>query len=123
MRKESYSTDPTELDPRVFEKLVPPEHARRWVKQCRDCERFRDLLKDGYRAALGRARPTIRCGGSSWPFCPSLTRSRSGRWSRPPKSRWPVGSLWPLVGEARAGAQPAEALATPCGRGAASGPR
>ena len=34
MRKESYSTEPTALDPLVFEKLVPPDHALRRVKQC-----------------------------------------------------------------------------------------
>jgi transposase len=54
MLKESYYTEPTEMDTLIFEKLVPPDHYLRRVKQCLDCERFRDLLKDCYSPALGR---------------------------------------------------------------------
>jgi transposase len=54
MLKESYYTEPTEMDTLIFEKLVPPDHYLRRVKQCLDFERFRDLLKDCYRPALGR---------------------------------------------------------------------
>jgi len=54
MLKESYYTEPTKMDTLVFEKLVPPDHYLRRVKQCLDFERFRDLLKDCYSAAMGR---------------------------------------------------------------------
>ena len=54
MLKESYYTEPTEMDTLVFEKLVPPDHYLRRVKQCIDFERFRDLVKDCYSAAMGR---------------------------------------------------------------------
>lgn len=54
MLKESYYTEPTEMDTLVFEKLVPPDHYLRRVKQCLDFERFRDLLTDCYSAAMGR---------------------------------------------------------------------
>lgn len=54
MLSESYYTEPTELDTLVFEKLVPPDHYLRRVKQCLDFERCRDLVKDCYSAALGR---------------------------------------------------------------------
>lgn len=54
MLKESYYTEPTEIDTLIFAKLVPPDHYLRRVKQCLDFERFRDLLKDCYSAALGR---------------------------------------------------------------------
>ena len=54
MLKESYYTEPTEMDTLIFEKLVPPDHYLRRVKQCLDFERFRDLLKDCYSPALGR---------------------------------------------------------------------
>ncbi len=48
MLKESYDTEPTKMDTRGFEKLLPPDHSLRRVKPCRDCERFRALLKDCY---------------------------------------------------------------------------
>src|SRR5437867_1253273 len=54
MLKESYYTEPTEMDTLVFEKLVPPDHYLRRVKQCIDFERFRDLVKDCYSTAMGR---------------------------------------------------------------------
>ena len=54
MLKESYYTAPTEMDTLVFEKLVPPDHYLRRVKQCIDFERFRALVKDCYSAAMGR---------------------------------------------------------------------
>jgi len=54
MLKESYYTEPTEMDTLVFEKLVPPDHYLRRVKQLIDFERFRDLLKDCYSPAMGR---------------------------------------------------------------------
>jgi transposase len=54
MLKENYYTEPTEIDTLVFEKLVPPDHYLRQVKQCIDFERCRDLVKDCYSAAMGR---------------------------------------------------------------------
>ena len=54
MLQESYDTEPTELDTLVFEKLVPPDHSLRQGKQAIDFERCRDLVKDGYSAAMGR---------------------------------------------------------------------
>jgi transposase len=54
MLKESYYTEPTEIDQLVFEKLVPPEHYLRQVKRCIDFERCRDLVKDCYSPAMGR---------------------------------------------------------------------
>ena len=54
MLKESYYTAPTEMDTLIFEKLVPPDHYLRRVKQCIDFERFRTLVTDGYSPAMGR---------------------------------------------------------------------
>lgn len=54
MLQESYYTEPTEVDTLVFEKLVPPDHYLRQVKQSIDFERCRDLVKDCYSSAMGR---------------------------------------------------------------------
>ena len=54
MLKESYYTEPTEMDRLVFAKLVPPDHYLRQVKQSIDFERFRALVTDCYSAAMGR---------------------------------------------------------------------
>lgn len=54
MLKENYDTEPTEIDTLVFEKLVPPDHSLRRVKQLIDFERFRDLVADCYSPAMGR---------------------------------------------------------------------
>ena len=54
MLKESYDTEPTEMDTLVFAKLVPPDHYLRRVKQCIDFERCRDLVQDCYSSAMGR---------------------------------------------------------------------
>ena len=54
MLKESYYTEPTEIDRLVFAKLVPPDHYLRRVEQCVDFERCRDLVKDCYSPAMGR---------------------------------------------------------------------
>jgi transposase len=54
MLKDTYYTEPTEVDQVVFEKLVPPDHSLRRVKQVIDFERFRAGVVDGYRAAMGR---------------------------------------------------------------------
>jgi hypothetical protein len=42
------------MDTRVFDTLVPPDHSRRRVTRRLDCERWRDLITDGYRPAMGR---------------------------------------------------------------------
>ena len=54
MLKESYYTEPTEMDQLVFAQLVPPDHYLRQVKRLIDFERFRDLVKDCYSPAMGR---------------------------------------------------------------------
>ena len=54
MLKDTYYTEPTEVDQLVFAKLVPPDHYLRRVKQLIDFDRFRDLVKDCYSAAMGR---------------------------------------------------------------------
>jgi transposase len=54
MLKESYYTEPTEMDNLVFEKLVPPDHYLRQVKRLIDFARFRDLVTDCYSPAMGR---------------------------------------------------------------------
>jgi transposase len=54
MLKNTDDTEPTEVDQLVFAKLVPPDHYLRRVKQLIDFERFRDLVKDCYSAAMGR---------------------------------------------------------------------
>jgi transposase len=54
MLKESYYTDPTEVDQMVFAQLVPPDHDLRQVKRLIDCEPFRDLVKDCDSPAMGR---------------------------------------------------------------------
>jgi transposase len=54
MLKESYYTEPTEVDQMVFAQLVPPEHYLRQVKRLIDFERFRELVKDCYSPAMGR---------------------------------------------------------------------
>jgi transposase len=54
MLKERYYTGPTEMDTLIFEKLVPPDHYLRRVKQCVDFERFRALVMDCYSPAMGR---------------------------------------------------------------------
>ena len=54
MLKENYYTKPTEIDTLVFEKLVPPDHYLRRVKQLIDFERFRDLVADCDNPAMGR---------------------------------------------------------------------
>ena len=54
MLKESYYTEPTEIDTLIFEKLVPPEHYLRQVKRLIDFERFGDLVQDCYSPAMGR---------------------------------------------------------------------
>src|SRR5712691_3481214 len=54
MLKESYDTEPTEMDTLVFAKLVPPDHYLRRVKLCIDFERCRDLVQDCYSSAMGR---------------------------------------------------------------------
>lgn len=55
MLKDDYYTEPTEVDQLVFEKLVPPDHYLRRVKQMMDFERFRDVVKDCYSASMGRS--------------------------------------------------------------------
>jgi transposase len=55
MLQDTYYTEPTEVDQLVFDKLVPPVHYLRRVKQLIDFERFRDLVKDCYSAAMGRS--------------------------------------------------------------------
>jgi transposase len=54
MLQENYYTEPTEIDTLVFEKLVPPDHYLRRVKQLIDFARFRDLVADCYSPAMGR---------------------------------------------------------------------
>src|SRR5882724_235882 len=54
MLKESYDTEPTEMDHLVVEKLVPPEHYLRQVKRLIDFERFRALVTDCDSPAMGR---------------------------------------------------------------------
>ena len=54
MLKESYYTEPTELDQLVFEKLVPPEHSLRQVKRLMDFERFGALVQDCYSPTMRR---------------------------------------------------------------------
>ena len=54
MLKERYYTVPTEMDTLIFEKLVPPDHYLRRVKQCVDFQRFRALVMDCYSPAMGR---------------------------------------------------------------------
>lgn len=54
MLKENYYTEPTEVDQLVFDKLVPPDHYLRRVKQLIDFESFRDLVKDCYSPTMGR---------------------------------------------------------------------
>jgi transposase len=54
MLKENYYTEPTEIDTLVFEKLVPPDHYLRRVKQLIDFARLRDLVADCYSPAMGR---------------------------------------------------------------------
>jgi transposase len=55
MLKESYDTEPTEVDQLIFAKLVPPEHYLRHVKRLIDFERFRALVADGDSPAVGRS--------------------------------------------------------------------
>jgi transposase len=55
MLKDTYYTEPTEVDQLVFAKLVPPDHYLRRVKQCIDFERFRALVQDCYSPSMGRA--------------------------------------------------------------------
>jgi transposase len=55
MLQDTYYTEPTEVDQLVCDKLVPPDHYLRRVKQLIDFERFRDLVKDCYSAAMGRS--------------------------------------------------------------------
>jgi transposase len=54
MLKDTYYTEPTEVDQWVFEKLVPPDHYLRRVKQVIDFERFRETVVECYSAAMGR---------------------------------------------------------------------
>ena len=54
MLKKSYYTEPTEIDILVFEKLIPPDHYLRRVKQLIDFERFRDVVTDCYSPTMGR---------------------------------------------------------------------
>jgi transposase len=54
MLKESYYTDPTEVDQMVLAQLVPPDHYLRQVKRLIDFEQFRDLVKDCSSPAMGR---------------------------------------------------------------------
>lgn len=54
MLKASYYTEPTEVDKLIFEKLVPPAHSLRQVKQGIDFERFREPVTDGSSPAQGR---------------------------------------------------------------------
>ncbi len=54
MRKDTYYTDPTEVDQRVFAKLGPPDHYLRRVKQVINVERLRTLVTDCYSPAMGR---------------------------------------------------------------------
>jgi transposase len=54
MLKERYYTEPTEMDTRVFDTLVPPDHYLRRVKRLIDFERLRDLITDCYSPAMGR---------------------------------------------------------------------
>ena len=54
MLKDTYYTDPTEVDQLVFAKLVPPDHYLRRVKQVLDFERLRTLVTDCYSPAMGR---------------------------------------------------------------------
>jgi transposase len=42
------------MDTLIYEKLVPPDHYLRRVKQGIDVERFRTLVTDGYSPAMGR---------------------------------------------------------------------
>ena len=53
--KETYDTEPTEVDQVVFATLVPPDHSLRRVQPCLDCERCRALVQDGDSPAMGRA--------------------------------------------------------------------
>ncbi len=54
MLKASYYTEPTEVDKLVFEKLVPPTHYLRRVKQVIDFERFREQVTACYSPTQGR---------------------------------------------------------------------
>lgn len=54
MLKDSYYTEPTEVDKLVFEKLVPPDHLLRKVKSIIDFERLRDKLRNCYSPDMGR---------------------------------------------------------------------
>jgi transposase len=54
MLKDSYYTEPTELDCLVFEKLVPADHYLRKVKGLIDFARFREMTKDCYSPDMGR---------------------------------------------------------------------
>ena len=54
MLQDTYYTEPTEVDQLVFEKLVPPDHYLRRVKQVINFERFRDQVKDCYSESMGR---------------------------------------------------------------------
>ena len=55
MLKANYYTEPSELDTLVFEKLVPPDHYLRQVKQVIDFEALREKVRDCYSAEMGRA--------------------------------------------------------------------
>jgi hypothetical protein len=54
MLRARYSTAPPALDTRGCEQLVPSDPDLRRVKPCVDFARCRDLVKDGYRPAMGR---------------------------------------------------------------------
>jgi transposase len=70
MLKEHYYTEPTEIDPLIFEQLVPPDHYLRRVKQCLDFARFLDLVKDCYSPAMGRtAEDPVRMLKLEFPQC------------------------------------------------------
>jgi transposase len=54
MLKENYYIEPTDVDQLVFDKLIPPDHYLRRVKQLIDFESFRELVKDCYSPTMGR---------------------------------------------------------------------
>lgn len=54
MLKENYYREPTDTDRLVFEKLVPPDHYLRRVKDLIDFEAFRGFVRDAYSSDQGR---------------------------------------------------------------------
>ncbi len=54
MLKSEYYTPPTELDNLIFEKLIPPDHYLRQVKEVIDFEFVREEVKGRYSETMGR---------------------------------------------------------------------